>query len=73
MLTLYRRHLKSCEHRGEGRAYRRCKCPIWVDGFIGQREIRESLQLRDWQRANEKIQEWEAKNEITPEVAHPSR
>jgi integrase/recombinase XerD len=71
MLTIYRRHLKSCEHRSEGRAYRRCKCPIWVDGFIGQGEIRESLQLRDWQKANEKIQEWEAKNEITPEVAAP--
>src|SRR5437870_2057255 len=69
MLTLYRRHLKSCEHRGDGRAYRRCKCPIWVDGFIGQREIRESLRLRDWQKAQDTIREWEAEGEITREAA----
>ena len=60
MLTIYRRHLKSCEHRAEGRAYRRCHCPIWADGFIGDRDIRQSLELRDWQKANETIQEWEA-------------
>jgi len=59
MLTIYRRHLKDCEHRDEGRAYRRCKCPIWVDGLLGGEEIRESLKLRDWEKANTKIHEWE--------------
>ncbi len=72
MLTIYRRHLKSCAHRNEGRAYRRCKCPLWVDGFIGQREIRESLQLRDWQKASEKILEWEAKGQVTAPQAEPT-
>jgi integrase/recombinase XerD len=67
MLTIYRRHLKRCEHRAEGRAYRRCHCPIWVDGFIGKQEIRESLQLRDWQKAQDKVREWEAEGEITAE------
>lgn len=71
MLTLYRRHLKSCEHRGEGRAYRRCKCPIWADGFIGKRDIRQSLELRDWQKAQDKIREWEAEGEVTQEAAEP--
>ena len=71
MLTIYRRHLKSCEHRAEGRTYRRCHCPIWVDGFLAGQEMRESLGTRDWQKANEKILEWEAKNEITVEVAAP--
>ena len=41
MLTIYRRHEKSCEHRASGRRYRRCQCVIWVDGFIGNREIRQ--------------------------------
>jgi hypothetical protein len=60
MLTIYRRHVKTCEHRSEGRKYRRCRCLIWVDGFLGGAEIRESLELRDWQKAQEKIREWEA-------------
>ncbi len=59
MLVLYRRHRKNCLHRREGRAYRRCHCPIWVDGVIGGQEIRKSLDLRDWQKANAKIQAWE--------------
>jgi len=60
MLTIYRRHIKACEHKHEGRKYRRCRCPIWVDGFLGDTEIRESLELRDWQKAQQKVHEWEA-------------
>jgi hypothetical protein len=72
MLTLYRRHLKSCEHRGEGRKYRRCRCPIWVDGQLGGGEIARSLRMRDWQKANQLIQDWEARNEQTqPSVLEP--
>jgi integrase/recombinase XerD len=61
MLTLYRRHLKSCDHRGEGREYRRCHCPVWADGFLGAVELRESLKTRNWQKANDTVQEWEAR------------
>jgi len=35
MLTIYGGTKKNCEHRGEGRAYRRCRCMIWVDGSVG--------------------------------------
>jgi integrase/recombinase XerD len=65
MLTTYRRHLRNCKHRGEGRRYRRCQCPIWVDGFLGRNELRESLKCRDWQRAQELIRDWEAKDQRT--------
>src|ERR1700731_2713609 len=61
MLTIYRRHLKSCQHYGEGRDYRRCQCPVWVDGFIRGVEVRKSLKMRNWQKAHETIQEWEAR------------
>lgn len=64
MLTTYRRHLKNCEHRGEGRKYRRCRCPVWVDGFIGGQEIRKSLDTRDWEKAQDTIREWEAAGEM---------
>ena len=53
MLTAYRRPRKNCSHRDEGRKYRRCRCPIWVDGFLNGDEIRESLKLRDWKRAQD--------------------
>jgi integrase/recombinase XerD len=60
MLTIYRRHLKKCAHRSKGRAYRHCTCPIWVDGFLAGVEIRQSLKMLDWQRANRHVQEWES-------------
>jgi len=47
MLTIYRRHRKNCKQRGKGRKHRHCLCPIWVDGTLGGKEIRESLKLRD--------------------------
>src|SRR5262245_46580570 len=60
MLTIYRRHKKSCRQRFEGRSYRRCLCPIWVDGFLNGEEIRKSLKTRDWNFAHERVREWEA-------------
>ena len=60
MLIIYRRHRKACKHRAKGREYRHCQCPIWADGFLGGKEMRESLKLRDWQRAQEIVREWEA-------------
>lgn len=59
MLTLYRRHRKNCEHRGEGREYRRCTCPLWVEGLLGRAYLRESLHLHDWTRAQGVIRAWE--------------
>lgn len=64
MLTIYRRHLKSCPHRGEGREYRRCRCPIWTQGTVGSVKIRQSLRLRDWEKAQTTIREWEAQGRV---------
>src|SRR5215469_16492518 len=64
MLTIYRRHLKTCDHRCEGRDNRRCKCPVWVDGFLGGRDIRESLKTRDWQKASDQVHEWESRGSV---------
>ncbi len=71
MLTIYRRHKKACGHRHKGRRHRGCGCPIWVDGFIGRKEIRKSLDLCDWQKAQDKVREWEAQNRVIQEVAPP--
>jgi integrase/recombinase XerD len=69
MLTIYRRHTKVCAHRSQGRKYRRCRCPIWADGFLGREEIRKSLDTRDWERAHGIIREWEAEGEQPAEPA----
>jgi integrase len=69
MLTIYRRHVKNCEHRAEGRKYRRCRCPIWADGFLNGAEIRESLDLKDWEKAQQRIREWEAEGRMVPAAA----
>ncbi|MCI0722758.1 MAG: tyrosine-type recombinase/integrase [Acidobacteria bacterium] len=60
MLTIYRRHVRECEHKDKGRKYRRCRCVIWVDGFLGDHEIRHSLRTRDWQKAQDRVREMEA-------------
>ncbi|SRR5258707_1965325 len=59
-LSIYRRHLKRCKQRHDGRSYRRCPCPVWVDGLLNGVEIRRSLKTRDWQSAHELVRQWEA-------------
>src|SRR5712692_6970583 len=71
MLAIYRRHLKRCPHRAEGRKYRRCCCPIWVDGWLNGVEIHKSLGARDCQKAQGTVREWEAEGERKAEPNEP--
>jgi integrase/recombinase XerD len=71
MLTTYRRHRKDCEHRSEGRKYRRCRCPIWVDGFLAGQEVRKSLDVADWQKAQDIVREMEATESHPKETVEP--
>lgn len=64
MLTIFRRHRKNCKHRGEGRDYRRCQCPVWADGTLAGQEIRQSLTTRDWEEAVGIIRKWEAEKSV---------
>lgn len=72
MLTLFRRHRKSCPQRKQGRHYRRCQCPIWVDGRLGAEEIRKSLGMRDWQKAQGLVRQWEAEGQRSSERQIPT-
>ena len=56
MLTPYRRHKRNCAHRADGRAYRRCSCPVWVDGIFDGVEIRQSLRVRTWDDAERELE-----------------
>jgi integrase/recombinase XerD len=71
MLTLFRRHQKSCSHRAEGWSYRRCKCPIWADGLVGAHRLRCSLDTRDWERGQEIARGWEAEGRGPLPAAEP--
>lgn len=58
MLTLYRRHTKLCGQKD--RYYRRCKCPVWVEGTTNAGDyIRRSLKLTSWERGELKRRELE--------------
>ena len=72
MLTNYRRHTQRCPHRHEGRKYRRCHCPIWVDGSLNGKEIRKSLDLKNWEKAQAFVRDWEAQQSL-PDDSGPVR
>ena len=50
-LILWRRHLRKCAHREEGRGYTKCHCPIWCDGYLENRRLRYSMNTTNWERA----------------------
>lgn len=50
MFTLYRRHLKRCS-KGNDRYWKRCACPMWVEGTAKGIYIRRSLHTSSWERA----------------------
>ncbi len=68
MLVLWRRHIRDCSHRDDGRDHLKCRCPIWLDWRIGGKRVREPLNTRDWQAAQMRARQLEADG-ITSEVA----
>lgn len=60
MLTLFKRHTGKCrEERGEKpRDYRRCPCPIHVEGSLGGEKIRKGLNQTSWEAAENLIRDW---------------
>lgn len=65
MLIIFRRHLKNCSSKAKGRDYRRCQCPMWVEGSVeGQKVPRRSLDTKSWERATEIVRKWEEAGRI---------
>src|SRR3981081_58168 len=55
-VSIWRRHTKSCAHRKKGRAFLKCNCPLWADGYVnGKRTLRQSLGTRDMARARKRL------------------
>jgi integrase len=62
VLRIYRRHRTSCSHTSE--RYRRCSCPIYVDGTLGGEPVRKALDQTSWEAASELIAKWTASGAI---------
>lgn len=62
MLALYRRHTPKCGQTS--RRYRRCPCPIWVQGTLGGEDIRKSLDLSSWEAAERLLHGWKEAGKI---------
>jgi integrase/recombinase XerD len=56
---IFRRHSKDCPHKPKGRAYRQCKCPIWVGGSYRGERIDRSLKTNIWTKAAAEVRDME--------------
>ena len=57
VLNLWRRYLRHCPHRM--RTYKKCGCPIWVQGTLNGKWLKKSLDLRNWEAAQKLVCDWE--------------
>lgn len=58
MLSVYTRHYPPCEKKNP--AWRRCKCPKWIQGTLDSGEfIRRSAKTRSWAKAQKQANEIE--------------
>ena len=62
MLRIFRRHRALCPHRSE--RYRRCSCPIYVEGSLGGEYVRKALDQTSWEAASDLIAAWTASGKV---------
>ena len=49
----------------------KCSCPLWVDGFLGGREIRKSLKTRNYEKALDNVRNLGKTETQTAATAEP--
>lgn len=71
LTTIFRRHTAKCPHQAKGRAWLKCSCPLWADGYDkGKRVYRQSLGTRDLARAGKRAATLETSGaKVTKSVA----
>jgi len=72
MLKLYRRHVKGCQFwsgrsTNGNRKEHKCRCPVWVDGYLSGKRVNKSLDLGNWTRGLEIVRDWEIAGTIQPQ------
>lgn len=71
MLQIYRRHLKSGSH--SSRSYRRCSCPIWVQGTLNGETVRRAMDVTSIEGASKLVIQWNASGAIGVLKEAPAR
>ena len=68
MLSIFRLHGPRCSGKKSkhDRTYRRCSCHIHVEGKCGDRFLRQSLHTSNWQKAQRRVAEAEARGSWDP-------
>lgn len=59
MLTLYRRHKKTCPHTDRYLKQDSRRCPVWVEGILNGAYHRRSLKVSSWEKAEQIRREME--------------
>jgi integrase/recombinase XerD len=62
MLTVYKRHLKACGN--SDRFYRRCHCPVWLEGTVLGGYIRRSLKTSSFERGVQIARDMESEGKL---------
>lgn len=65
-VSLYRRHLNTCQHKSEGQSWTRCSCPIQAKGRLanGIRVTRQSLNATSMTAAQAIVRGWEERGSV---------
>jgi site-specific recombinase XerD len=65
-LTIFRRHLQQCiQRRGlKPRSFRKCSCPLHVEGSLAGEPIRKALDLTSWEAAEDLLAAWRESGRI---------
>ncbi len=67
MLRLYRRHRSSCPQTSQ--RYRRCSCPVYVEGTLAGERVNKALDQTSWEAATDLVRAWEKAGRIGGTVA----
>jgi len=70
MIILYRRHKKNCQY--DSRKERRCRCPIYAEGSVGNEYLKRSIGFTSWEAAQRQVREWEVAGTLKPKPEEPS-
>jgi integrase/recombinase XerD len=54
------------------RTYKKCGCPIWVQGTLRGRWIKKSLDLRNWEAAQKLVRDWEIGDGGSEDISVPT-
>jgi integrase len=66
MLTLYRRHKKTCPHTDRYLKQDAHRCPVWVEGMVDGAYRRHSLKVSSWEKAKKLAEEIEHGKQAQP-------